>query len=140
MNNKLKIVLMYASAVVLIVLFVILLIAFKNKKQKEENKLYNTMNTVVKEFYRDYYYPYILGDDNESRVEKTKSYKSSGITMSLNDLAKYKIGNEDSILSLFKNYRTGSNCNYDKTKITIYPVEPYGSEDIRIEANIVCGF
>ena len=140
MNKNLKVFLMGLATIALVVLAVLLIIAFRNRKQKEENKLYNVMTGVVKDYYRDYYYPFILGDDEETRIDKAKSYKTSGITMSLNDLAKYRVGNEDSILSLFKNYRTGAPCNYDKTKITIYPIEPYGSEDIRVDANIVCGF
>ena len=136
MNKKIKIVFMSVFTVFLLAVIITLLLAFKNKQRKEEDKLYNTMNIVVKDYYKDYYYPNVL-DNNE---ETAKRFKNSGITLSLSELAKYRVNNEDSILSQFKNYRTGANCNYDKTKIIIYPVEPYGSEDIRIEASIICGF
>lgn len=139
MNKQIKMLLTIIFGIVAITVAVVLIFVFKERQKKEENKLYSTMNTVVKDYYRDYYYVYILGDDDETRAKNASNYPN-GISLTLRELAKYKVNNEDSILSQFKNYRTGANCNYDKTKIVIYPVEPYGREDIRIDANIVCGF
>ena len=133
---------------IILIIIIIALMAFaivvtksvKDKKMREENKLYSTLNQVATDFYKDYYYKVVLGSDDESRLHKAKYLKEVGINISLRELAKYKINDEDSILSQFKNYKTHDNCDYDKTRISIYPQEPYGESDIRIESNIVCGF
>lgn len=140
MNKNLRIALMLLFVVVFTLISITLVIALKKIKQKEENILYNTLTTVTKDYYKEYFYKYILGDSEQERIDRAKGYKNTGITITLNELAKYKVGNEDSILSQFTNYRTGNPCDYNKTKITMYPVEPYGEDNIRIETNIVCGF
>lgn len=140
MNKTLKTVLMIITFIVICVFSVIVILSVKDKQRREEDKLYSSLNNVVKEFYKDYYYQVVLGDNDEDRKNNAESYKNSGITYTLDELAKYKINDEDSILSQFKNYRTNQPCDYKNTKITIYPHEPYGSEDIRVESNIVCGF
>jgi len=136
MSKTIKMLLNVLFIVVAIIIAVVFIFFFKEKQKKEENKLYNSMNVVVKDYYKDYYYRNILNSDSNT----AKKYNKTGITLTLRELAKYKVNDEDSILSLFKNYRTGANCDYDKTKIVIYPIEPYGNEDIRIDATIVCGF
>ena len=130
---------------VVIIIFVLLsivtcVILINNKKRKEEDKLYSTLNVVAKDYYKDYYYKIVLGNNEITRSTKAEQLKDTGIKLSLRDLAQYKINDEDSILSKFKNYQNGSDCDYDNTKVTIYPVYPYGSENVRIESNIVCGF
>lgn len=125
-----------------IVLSIILLISgiilFNNiRKNKEEDKLYNQLNSVVKDYYKDYYYN-TLGDNEDIRKSNAEKLKHVGIKITLYDLSNYKSNNED-ILSLFKNAQTKADCDYNKTTITIYPIEPYGREDIKIDSNLVCG-
>lgn len=140
MNKILKTILIITTFIIMCVFIFLVTTSVKNKQRREEDKLYNTLNSVVKDFYKDYYYPVVLGDDDSTRKLNAESYKSTGITITLKELSKYKVGEEDSILSQFKNYRTQMPCDYDNTKIVIYPQLPFGSEDIRIESNIVCGF
>ena len=135
MNKNLKSII-YLIGIVLIVLFVIIVMtSVNNKKRREEDKLYSTFNQVIKDYYKDYYYKVVL-NNNSSNAE---DIKTTGIKISLRDLAKYKGTDEDSILSQFKNYQNNQPCDYDNTKAIIYPVHPYGSEDIRIESTVVCG-
>ena len=135
MNKK------YIIVGILISILVIGLVAFvlfnKYRKQKEEDYLYNQLNRVVKEYYKDYYYN-TLGNNDDIRKTNAEKFKSVGIKISLNDLSKYKSDNSE-ILNKFKNSQTNANCDYDKTIITIYPIDPYGNENIRVDSNIVCG-
>ena len=140
MNKTVKAVLTIITFIIICVLIILVTKSLRDKQRREEDKLYSTLNTVVKEFYRDYYYSTVLGSDDNTRKINAETYKSSGISYTLDEIAKYKIGEENTILEQFKNYRTNLPCDYKNTKITIYPHEPYGSEDIRIESNIVCGF
>ena len=140
MNKVLKTILIVITLIVLSVFIFLVVTSVKNKQRREEDKLYSTLNTVVKDFYKDYYYQIVLGSDDGTRKLNAETYKTTGISLTLRELSKYKVGEEDSILSQFKNYRTSVPCDYDNTKIIIYPQAPYGSEDIKIESNIVCGF
>ncbi len=135
MNKIVKQVLLSLAAVLIIVFIIFVMSCVNKKKQSEENKLYNNLNMVTKEFYKDYYYPVVLYNNPEAAA----AYKDKGIKLTLNELANYKGNDRDSILSLFKNYKNGSNCDYNNTKVTIYPVDPYGKEDIRIDGTVVCG-
>jgi hypothetical protein len=140
MNKTVKTIITVITFIIICVFIVLVLRSVRDKERREEDKLYSTLNTVVKDFYKDYYYNVILGDDDATRKLHAESYKQTGISYTLDELAKYKIGEEKSILDQFKNYKTNLPCDYKNTKIVIYPHEPYGSEDIRIESNIVCGF
>ncbi len=140
MSDTIKKIILIIIIIVLMLFTIMVTKSVKAKKMREENKLYTTLNQVATDFYKDYYYKIVLGSDEESRLHKAEYLKEVGINISLRELAKYKINDEDSILSQFKNYKTHENCDYDKTKISIYPQEPYGESDIRIETNIVCGF
>ena len=140
MNKTVKTILTIITFVIICVLIVLVTKSLRDKQRREEDKLYNTLNTVVKDFYRDYYYNVVLGNDDGTRKLNAETYKVTGISYTLDEIAKYKIGEENTILDQFKNYKTNLPCDYKNTKVIIYPHEPFGSEDIRIESNIVCGF
>ena len=126
------------SISLVIILFVAGFILFnKIKKSRAEDRLYNELNTVVKDYYKDYYYN-TLGNNDEVRKINAEKFRYTGIKINLEDLSKYKSNNNE-ILDKFKNSQTNSNCDYNKTTIVIYPIDPYGKEDIRIDSNIVCG-
>ena len=135
MNKK------YISLIIGIILIILLIsgiiIFNKIKKSREEDKLYNQLNKVVKDYYKDYYYN-ILGDNEDIKKSNAEKFRYTGIKINLEDLSKYKSNNNE-ILDKFKNSQTNSNCDYNKTTIVIYPIDPYGKEDIRIDSNIVCG-
>ena len=67
MNKVLKTILIVITLIVLCVFIFLVVTSVKNKQRREEDKLYSTLNTVVKEFYRDYYYSTVLGSDDNTR-------------------------------------------------------------------------
>ena len=60
--------------------------------------------------------------------------------MSLDNLARYKKDESEEIIKKFVNSKT--NHEWDKTNsmVIIYPKEPYGKKNYRIDTNLVCGF
>ena len=140
MNTKLKRLLTVIGIILVIIFIAIVITSVVNKKSREEKKLYDKLNTVVKEYYKDYYYTIVMGTSDSLRLYNAKNLSENGIKVTLRQIANSKGNDADSVLSQFKNYKTKNDCDYDNTKITIYPQEPYGNEDIKIEATIVCGF
>lgn len=137
LNKKRIIVIISALALLAIVIYAAIYSA--KTDEREEQKLYDQLNVLASNYYKDYYYN-LFGDNDTEIANRISQYKDTGITISLNDLAKYKIDDYSNILSSYKNYKTGSNCDYDNTKVTFYPYEPYGRNDFRIESTVVCGF
>ena len=127
-NTKLYIV---SILIVVLVLIVIgLLIALLGGEKRAERKL----NSLAKTFY-EYYY-----EENEDKNDKDKiivflsNYASSGLTIKLGDLETYLDTHK------VENYKALKKCDKDKTKVTFYPVAPYGKKDYKIKTTLDCNF
>ena len=139
MRSKTKSII-YLTIIVLVIGFLFIVVTqVRDKKRREENKLYNKLNDIVLTYYKDYYYKIVLGSDDSLRKSNAANLSKNGIKITLNQLANYKGDEKNTILDEFKNYKTNTPCDYDKTIIMIYPKEPYGDQDIRIESTIECG-
>lgn len=139
MNISKKKIILIIGALALLAIIIYAAIYSAKTDEREEQKLYDQLNALASNYYKDYYYN-LFGDTDEEIASKISQYKDTGITISLDDLAKYKIDDYSNILASYKNYKTGSECDYEDTKVTFYPYEPYGRNDFRIESTVVCGF
>ena len=140
MNTKLKRLLTIIGAILIIIFIAIVITSVVSKKSREEKKLYDKLDTIVKEYYKDYYYPVVMGSSESLRLYNAKNLSETGIKVTLRQIVNSKGNDADSVLSQFKNYKTKNDCDYDNTKITIYPQDPFGNEDMKYESTIVCGF
>ena len=61
-------------------------------------------------------------------------YAEIGLTMKLKDLKVYLDGHK------IENYDSLKSCDEDKTKVTVYPIAPYGKKDFRVETKLECSF
>ena len=140
MNVKLKRLLTIIGAILIIIFIAIVITSVVSKKSREEKKLYDKLDTIVKEYYKDYYYQVVMGSSESLRLYNAKNLSETGIKVTLRQIANSKGNDANSVLSQFKNYKTKNDCDYDNTKITIYPQDPFGNEDMKYESTIVCGF
>lgn len=135
---KKKYIIITLIVIVCIALLSSIIIFNKIMSAKEEDRLYKELEVITKDYYKYYYYYNVLGENDNVRRANAEVLKSNGIKISLEDLSKFKV-DSDEILNKFKNNKTKSNCDFKNTSIVIYPVEPYGDENIRLDSNIVCG-
>ena len=137
--NKKQYYIIGGVALLVIILIVSLLIIFGNKPKNESQKLSNELNQLGVSFYEDFYYNQIGKTDEEKKAFLEK-YTDIGIKVSLDNLARSKKDESEEILKKFVNSKTKTECDNTNSMVTIYPREPYGKKDYRIDANLVCGF
>ncbi len=114
--------------------------ALPNQKEHLESRL----KELSKEFYEVQYYPNLANSktgeamtDDEKKAFAQK-YKDTGITIDLASLARLYGDKKDEIMDEFKNGDKA--CNYDNTKVVIYPKDPYTVNSYEVKVILDCGF
>lgn len=127
-----KKVLIIGGVVVLVIVVLLVVFSFgatKGTSSKNQNK--ESLDTVLtdlgKKFYEEHYY--------NSLDDKTKlaNFQESGLNISLTNL--------DVIMPITDEVKTKLNakkCDMDKTKVLIYPKNPYGAKDYTIKVELTC--
>lgn len=135
-NKKFSIILIISTIITIIILSLIVWIFVLNKDNKElkDNNKLDTFKVELLEvgsnFYEDYYYDTIISEEKNTFLS---NYSVSGIKIDLNNLLQvfdkkeWKISNE--IIN---------KCDKNKTKIIIYPKEPYNKKDYEIIIDLFC--
>ena len=126
------------TAVVALVLVagIILLVVFASNNQEKE--LTKELETIGRNFYEDFYYSQI-GENDEERATFLSKYSTIGIKVDLENLAR-TLDNKDEELAKFVNKKTKQSCHLTNSKVTIYPQDPYGKSDYKIDVTLDCGF
>ena len=129
---KQKINFLIIAGIVIIALCVILFVVFrpKNGETRINNDTFqDELEKIGADFYENYYY------SNLSEEEKVKlsNYTDNGIRIDITNLVVI-IPIDDSI----QNQLRKDKCDFDQTKIVIYPKEPYGKQDYSIELELSC--
>ena len=92
------------------------------------------LNELGKKFY-DYYYVEQSDKDDKTKIATfLEKYKETGLTIRLKDLKIYLDNHK------VENYKALEKCDEEKTKVTIYPISPYGKKDRTIKTTLKCNF
>ena len=130
-----KIIFIIGGAIVLVLIAsVLFFVVFKDNKDELSKELENT----GRNFYENYYYNQV-GKTKSERAATLAKYASTGIRINLENLVGNPSEKED-LLSKFVNKNTKEKCDKEKTRVTIYPKDPYGQKDYTIEIELECGF
>lgn len=123
---------------IIIIALIILLVLFLSGDSKEAS-LKKYMEEMGTAFYEELYYEQI-GKNDEERAKFLKNFADIGIKINLDGLSRYKTEENKEKLDSFKNPKTNEECNKQDSKVVIYPEEPYGKKDYRLEVILECGF
>ena len=112
------------------------------KENSNKEQLEKDLETMGRDFYEEFYYEQIATSQEGGAGEFLAKFSSLGIKIDLINLEQYPSKNLEnkSMVDGFKNSKTDEECNSTETRATIYPQEPYGKGDYRIETSLVCGF
>ncbi len=145
------------TGAVLVVAIVALVLVPTFSLNKAEKTMKNRLNDIGVTFYEDFYFKSAGNGDEGKRKEFLGRFSDIGIKVSLENLLRYyvttdkykelDIANADANVTERvealkkawfedKNY----NCDVDNTKVIIYPKDPFGEKDYKIELVNVCGF
>ena len=127
-DNKFKIIVAAVFVIVIFAIFIPVSFSVKGKEQKINNELKN----LVADFYENNYYDQI-GNDDGTRLSFLSKYASTGIRISLENLARTTNNTEETLQKF-------NGCNASNTKAIIYPKEPFSQKDYTIEVELDCGF
>ena len=116
--------------IMILAIMIICLLGIFGKFNGTWDKLEHELKSRGQDFYEKFYYVN-LDDDIENKKTILKNF-DDGIIVTLENLLLY----DDTDIELIES----SSCNYQQTKVIIWPREPYGSEDYDIEVVLSCNF
>lgn len=126
-NNK-RVSIGVLCGVLVIILAIGLTISFLGKG--EEKKLTRQLETLGRSWYDDYFYDAI----DQDKEEFLKRFHETGLKIDLYNLSLRAVDGIEEDIKQFEN----KNCDKNETKVIIYPHEPYGKEDYKIETVMKC--
>lgn len=122
--KKYKIPFILCLAVIVVIIVIVSLVP--DKKAKYEDY----MKTMGKDFYENFYYKQLNGGKADTTSFLSK-YSAIGIKVNLDNLGRYTNSNDDMIKEL-------KDCDGEKTRAVIYPQDPYGKTDYKLEVELDC--
>lgn len=108
-------------------------------KDNAKNNLEDTLISMGRDFYENYYYDK-TGKNDDERKDFLKKFEKQGIKINLDNLGRYDSSTNKEKLKEFVNPTTEESCNYQNTKAIIYPKGNFGKTDYDIEVILDCGF
>ena len=90
------------------------------------------MTDLADVFYKYYYEENTVKDDDKATKEYFSNWKDIGITIRLKDLKIYLDNRKNEDYSAFKN------CDETKSKLTVYPSEPFGPTNYSVKVEVQC--
>lgn len=113
-------------AVVAIIIIIIGLFTFSKLNKKGLN-LEDSITSLGKDFYEKYYY------DSLTSKDVLDNFTDTGISINLTTIN--TISPIDSKID--KNIKN-KKCDYEKTKVLIYPKKPFNKKDYNIKVELTC--
>lgn len=115
----------------LFIVFIILTSILSNVLENYNNKksLEKALIALGEKVYTEGYY--------DNLKKEPKEYEVNGIKITLEDMFEIvDLKPED----YFYNRKTKETCNLTNSYVKIYPTNPYGSNDYKLEYNLDCGY
>lgn len=134
-SKKRNVIITSVVAGVLVIAIVLIILLGANNQEK---KLTSELESIGRNFYEEFYYSQI-GSNDEERASFLSKYSTIGIKVDLENLAR-TLDNKDEELAKFVNNKTKQSCHLTNSKVTIYPQDPYGKTDYKIDVTLDCGF
>lgn len=124
-----------AGVIILAVLIILCITVFFNKERIVTKKVKN----MGKDYYTNYLYDTLAKNRKKEELNEILSkYAGRGIKVNLGTLEKYSSGKYKEEIKSLKSKKKA--CDKTNTRAVIYPVEPYGKTDYKVEVELDCGF
>lgn len=136
-KNKKGLVIGICCAVVVLIAGVGIIVSFSNKGDKNKQiSLTEQMNLLGASWYEKNYYPSVMqrADLGEKFLAK---YKDIGLKVNLENLYRTELdasSESDAIKARFEEKK----CDIKDSRAIIYPQEPYGEKDYKIDVELKC--
>ena len=106
-------------------------------KKNDSEKLNDRLNELGNAYYKKYYNLI----EEEKRKDFLSKYTTLGIKVDLENLARTVADSDgfpskDELIEEFT--KDGKSCNLTTSKLVLYPQEPYGESDFKMDINLNC--
>ena len=123
------------ASILVIALIIVLIIKLpSNNNKTKEDKLEARLQELGNTYYKVYYN---LIEEKE-RAKFLSNYTTLGIKANLENLAKTVAGT-DGLSTKEEILKEFSKCSLAKTKVIVYPQEPFGEKDYKLKVSLKCG-
>lgn len=136
-KDKKKSLILGIAVIAIIAIILLVILFFQNNNEEATLKKY--MKEMGTAFYEELYYEQI-GTNDEERAKFLKGFTELGIKINLDGLSRYKTEENKEKIEAFINSKTKEECHKQNSKVIIYPEEPFGKKDYRMEIVLECGF
>ncbi len=139
LNDKQKKLLIYGVLIIsiMIVLIISVIVGKMNNKQDEQERLTSYLKQEVKAFYEKNYYPQILDSIEDAKLFLS-NFEKDGITISIEKLIENNVITEETAKKKFINKDNHKLCNFENTKVIIYPKDPYEKNSYTLKTILDC--
>ncbi len=141
LTDKQKKLIVYAIIGILVIGVIVLYFASKKAQENEKTdteKAIEYVRELGKDFYETYYYPQLAELKENEMIEDIPTFLANftdtGISVSLNVVTQNHFRTEEAINKEIGDYK----CDFDDTKVIIYPVEPYEKTSYKIAPMLSC--
>ena len=124
-----KKVLLITTGIIAVLIIIIISVNIYKGKSISPTTISQNLETVGQDFYENHYY----SDMDDEQKKLLAEFKDQGIVIDITNLEVITPLSEELKNSLIKN-----ECNFDETKIVIYPEEPYGKKDYNLKIELSC--
>lgn len=136
-NDKQKKIIIYLIIITLIIIAIglyFLLSKEEEKNETPEDKVTSYVEKLGKDFYKEYYYEQMKTIHQDDVKTFLNNFGETGIPVTLNLVIDLHFKTKEEIDKKLSEY----DCDYEKTKFTIYPKEPYDNNTYKIEPHMSC--
>lgn len=135
-NDKQKKIIIYLIIITLIIITIGLCFLLKKpeKHEKTTDKATGYIEDLGKDFYKDYYYGQMETIHQKDIKTFLMNFEETGIPVTLNQVIELHFKTKEEIDKELSEY----DCDYEETKFTIYPKDPYDNNSYKIEPHVVC--
>lgn len=141
LTDRQKKLIIYAIIVILIIGVILLFFVSEKSQEKEKSdteKAIEYVRELGKDFYEDYYYEQLSDLKENEMIEDIPTFlanfKETGISVSLNVVIQNHFRTKEAIKKEIGEY----NCDFDDTKVMIYPSDPYEKTSYKIAPILNC--
>ena len=122
--------------VIVLLMMMVILATLLQVFNTPERTVTGKIQQMAEDYYENYYYDKVMESVDAPVSEVLSKYAEKGLDkMELEQLLLFDGGRYKSAGATLKAY-----CDEKATYVKIYPEEPYGRKDYRVEANYACNF
>lgn len=135
-KNKKGLVIGICCAVVVLIVGIGFAISFSNKEDKKQITLNEQMNLLSISWYEKNYYPSVIERDDLGETFLAK-YKDIGLKVDLENLYRTELDDSEESNAIKTRFEE-KKCDIKNSRAIIYPQEPYGEKDYKIDIELNC--